>query len=126
MLCKQALAALLIGGFVWVQTNPGLAQSNYPSAPIRVIIPLAPGGAIDVMVRALGKAFLPNAVVLLRRGEQVPPDIVKIADFTRNQPGIAGKATAYVCVNYACRAPTTDITEMLNQLGVRAAAKAGT
>jgi tripartite-type tricarboxylate transporter receptor subunit TctC len=35
----------------------GLAQTSYPSAPIRVIIPLAPGGAIDVMVRALGKAF---------------------------------------------------------------------
>jgi tripartite-type tricarboxylate transporter receptor subunit TctC len=35
----------------------GFAQSSYPSQPIRVIIPLAPGGAIDVMVRALGKAF---------------------------------------------------------------------
>ena len=75
------------------------------------------------MLRALGKAFIPNAVALLRRGEQDPPDIVRIADFTRNQPGIAGKATAYVCVNYACRAPTTDINEMLNQLGGRAAAK---
>jgi tripartite-type tricarboxylate transporter receptor subunit TctC len=35
----------------------GFAQAPYPSGPIRVIIPLAPGGAIDVMVRALGKAF---------------------------------------------------------------------
>ncbi len=33
------------------------AQTSYPSAPVRVIIPLAPGGAIDVMVRALGRAF---------------------------------------------------------------------
>ena len=45
-----ACGLCLIGG-------AGLAQSNYPSAPIRVIIPLAPGGAIDVMVRAIGKAF---------------------------------------------------------------------
>src|SRR5882672_6131561 len=35
----------------------GLTQTGYPTAPIRVIIPLAPGGAIDVIVRALGKAF---------------------------------------------------------------------
>jgi tripartite-type tricarboxylate transporter receptor subunit TctC len=40
-----------------VLSAAGLAQTSYPSAPIRVIIPLAPGGAIDVMVRALGKAF---------------------------------------------------------------------
>jgi len=40
--------------FVSVAT---LAQGSYPSGPIRVIIPLAPGGAIDVMVRALGRAF---------------------------------------------------------------------
>src|SRR2546429_9479921 len=50
-----ALAACASGlGF---SGGVGLAQTNYPSAPIRVIIPLAPGGAIDVMVRALGKAF---------------------------------------------------------------------
>src|SRR5712672_2164733 len=35
----------------------GLTQTGYPSAPVRLIIPLAPGGAIDVMVRALGRAF---------------------------------------------------------------------
>jgi tripartite-type tricarboxylate transporter receptor subunit TctC len=50
--CVAAFAGALslLGGFA-------SAQTGYPSAPIRVIIPLAPGGAIDVMVRALGKAF---------------------------------------------------------------------
>jgi tripartite-type tricarboxylate transporter receptor subunit TctC len=50
------LAALVIGaGFC--AHSVAVAQTSYPSAPIRVLIPLAPGGAIDVMVRALGKAF---------------------------------------------------------------------
>jgi len=31
------------------------AQSKYPSHPVRIIVPLPPGGAIDVFVRALGK-----------------------------------------------------------------------
>ncbi len=47
------LVALLLGAWA----GPALAQAGYPNAPIRVIIPLAPGGAIDVMVRALGRAF---------------------------------------------------------------------
>ncbi len=36
---------------------PALAQGNYPSRPVRIIVPLPPGGAIDVFVRGLGKEF---------------------------------------------------------------------
>jgi len=43
------LLALLIGA------APALAQGA--GGPIKVIIPLPPGGAIDVMVRAIGRAF---------------------------------------------------------------------
>src|SRR5690348_9810091 len=32
-----------------------LAQSKYPARPIRFIVPLPPGGAIDVFVRAMGR-----------------------------------------------------------------------
>jgi tripartite-type tricarboxylate transporter receptor subunit TctC len=53
---KLRSAAALVGAFT-LFAGPSLAQTDYPSAPIRVIIPLAPGGAIDVMVRALGRAF---------------------------------------------------------------------
>ena len=53
---KLLTIATLAGGLCMIG-GAGLAQGSYPSAPIRVIIPLAPGGAIDVMVRALGKAF---------------------------------------------------------------------
>ena len=49
--------AVGVAGVLGLVADVGFAQSSYPSQPIRVIIPLAPGGAIDVMVRALGKAF---------------------------------------------------------------------
>ena len=50
------IVAALVCAFGLV-VSAALGQTGYPSGPIRVIIPLAPGGAIDVMVRALGKAF---------------------------------------------------------------------
>ena len=50
------IVAALVCAFGLV-VGAALGQTGYPSGPIRVIIPLAPGGAIDVMVRALGKAF---------------------------------------------------------------------
>src|SRR5687767_12570227 len=51
----SSVAAVFVG--LCLLSGPGVSQTSYPPAPIRVIIPLAPGGAIDVMVRALGRAF---------------------------------------------------------------------
>jgi len=53
----MGLAALAAGVLYLAAGAPGFGQASYPAAPIKVIIPLAPGGAIDVMVRALGKGF---------------------------------------------------------------------
>jgi len=47
------------------------------------------------------------------------PEIAKLAEFTKNQSSIGGKATAYVCLNYNCKLPTTDIGKMLELLNVR-------
>ncbi|MFQ5868263.1 MAG: thioredoxin domain-containing protein [Candidatus Zixiibacteriota bacterium] len=68
------------------------------------------------MLRALRRQFIPNKVVLLRSSEEELPEIVRFAEFTRYQTSIDGEATAYVCLNYNCRLPTTDIGEMLESL----------
>ncbi len=57
MQLSEVLPPVALAGALGVPAGAGLAQTSYPAAPVRVIIPLAPGGAIDVMVRALGKAF---------------------------------------------------------------------
>jgi uncharacterized protein YyaL (SSP411 family) len=68
------------------------------------------------MVKALRTRFLPNKVVLLNPGELESPEIAKLAEFTKNQSSIDGRATAYVCMNYNCKLPTTDIDKMLQLL----------
>jgi len=71
------------------------------------------------MAKALRTRFLPNKVVLLNPGERESPEIAKLAEFTKNQSSIDGRATAYVCMNYNCKLPTTDIDKMLQLLNVR-------
>jgi uncharacterized protein YyaL (SSP411 family) len=68
------------------------------------------------MVKALRTRFLPNKVVLLNPSERESPKIAQLAEFTKNQSSIGGKATAYVCLNYNCKLPTTDISKMLELL----------
>jgi tripartite-type tricarboxylate transporter receptor subunit TctC len=43
-----ALAALAFGG------SAALAQGTFPSAPVRILVPFPPGGAVDIVARTLG------------------------------------------------------------------------
>ena len=76
-------------------------------------------GDTDKMLDSIGKLFVPNKVVLFRPMSDPPPDITKLAEFTKNQIAQNGKATAYVCVNYNCNLPTSDIDKMVELLKVR-------
>jgi uncharacterized protein YyaL (SSP411 family) len=68
------------------------------------------------MLRALRAQFIPNKVVLLRPGEEATPAITRVAQFTRYQPSLHGRATAYVCRNYRCELPTNEVSQMLKLL----------
>ena len=67
------------------------------------------------MLAAFHARYLPH-VVLLHRPEGDDPPITRLAPFAREQKSRAGKATAYVCKNFACRAPTTDVAQALRNL----------
>ncbi len=68
------------------------------------------------MLAALRKPFLPNKVVLFRPEGSEEPPIVKLADFVQSQTALRGKATAYVCQNFVCRQPSTDLSKMVQAL----------
>ena len=70
------------------------------------------------MLEALRHEFLPNKVVLLRPDGEEGKQIARLAAYTRDQTSIDGKATAYVCRDYACALPTTKIDAMLASLEI--------
>ncbi len=55
-------------------------------------------------------------MVLLRpaAGEHSP--ITALAEYAKLQTSLDGKATAYVCRDFACAEPTTDVETMLGLL----------
>lgn len=66
------------------------------------------------MLKELRKRFIPNKVVVLNPANEKSPEIYKIAEYLSGQEMKDNKATAYVCMNFACNKPTNDVEEMLN------------
>ena len=54
---SRRAAALAIASVLTISAGVALAQGDYPSKPIRVMIPFAAGGALDAVGRPLGEAF---------------------------------------------------------------------
>lgn len=96
-----------------------LSALNYTLGPSFEIVVVGNSQTADTekMLKALHRAYLPNKVVVFRPAELEQPPIDNLAEFVREHKTIDNKATAYVCREYMCNMPTTDIEEMLRQLG---------
>ena len=61
------------------------------------------------MLNEVRKQFLPNKALIFRPTEKVNPEIDKFSNFIQFFDKYEGKATAFVCINKTCKAPTNDI-----------------
>ena len=76
---------------------------------VEIVIAGEPGcDDVQSISRIARTTFFPNKVLLFRPETDDIPEISKHAPFTRFQKSIDGRATAYVCQDFACRAPFTD------------------
>ena len=120
---EEQAAAISRAFAVPVQQSPaGHAQFmmafGFLENPSYEIVIVGEPGADDTgaMLNALRHNFVPNTVVLFRPAVEDSEDVASIAPFTRDLNPLHGKATAYVCTNFTCHTPTTDVNEMLSLL----------
>ena len=50
----KRLGLLLLSGLCAI-AGPAVAQDKYPSKPVRIVVPYAPGGATDITSRVFGE-----------------------------------------------------------------------
>jgi uncharacterized protein YyaL (SSP411 family) len=87
------------------------------SKPVQIVIagdPAAPD--TRAMLRAAHGAFIPHRVVLGADGGAGQAFLAEHAAFIKEMKPLDGKATAYVCQNYACQRPTDDLVTLKRQL----------
>ncbi len=76
------------------------------------------------LLAEVNRRFLPHDALLLVDGGERQKRLEKLVPFVGALTPSGGKATAYVCVNYACRLPTTQVHAFAAQLDERVAAAA--
>ncbi len=67
----------------------------------------------EQLLKALQKRFVPFDIILTA---ETGEELAKLAPFTKDYKTIDGKTTVYICENYSCRQPITDIDEAMEQL----------
>ncbi|MBI2555578.1 MAG: thioredoxin domain-containing protein, partial [Candidatus Rokubacteria bacterium] len=85
-----------------------------PVSEVALVWPQGKDGLELLLAQVFGR-YLPNRVVVgCADGEAAARAGIPLLE---SRPLVGGKATAYVCERYVCKAPTTDPEELARQLG---------
>jgi uncharacterized protein YyaL (SSP411 family) len=68
------------------------------------------------MVDELHSRFLPNKIVLFADAAEGQEFLSRHVPFFENLKSVGGKQTAYICEDYSCQLPTSDIESMMQIL----------
>ena len=91
-----------------------LSALNFSLGPTQEIVIAGNTNATDTqqMLKLIRSKFLPNTVLLLNQQKNTDSGIDKTIPFIKNLIAIEGKATAYVCENFACNRPINKLDEL--------------
>jgi len=85
----------------------------YQDKPVQIVIAGKPCAKDTVaMLKEVHSRFIPNKVVILADGGEGQRALAEHLDFVKSVSMLNGKATAYVCEDYVCKTPVTDVTTL--------------
>ena len=75
------------------------------------------------LIETIHRQFIPNRILLLADGGAAQDFLAERLDFIRTVRRIDGKATAYICEDYTCNLPTSDLAQVSKLLQKRKPAR---
>ena len=68
------------------------------------------------MLRALNQNYMPRAVRIFHSSGPDAAEVERLVAFVKEQGAVDGRATAYICENYSCKAPVTEVEQLKQTL----------
>jgi uncharacterized protein YyaL (SSP411 family) len=94
-----------------------VALGTLTSAPRQIVIAGRPDAAdTSALLQEVNRRYQPRAILILADGGPGQAFFTKKIEFFKDVHPIAGKATAYVCQNFVCQLPTSDLAVVSRQL----------
>ena len=85
------------------------ALDFWQSVPKEIVIVGDPAASdTKALVRLVHDRFIPNKVLALADGGPAQDELARVVPVLAEKTRRNGRATIYICKNYACRLPTTD------------------
>jgi uncharacterized protein YyaL (SSP411 family) len=106
-----------------LQTNPEAlpqlaAALDFKLSKPKQIIIAGEVGAADTraLLRLVNERYIPNKILMVVDGAQGQKQLAHWLPFVQGMTRQQGRATAYICENYACKLPTADPAEVARLL----------
>jgi len=95
-----------------------LAAADFAAGPTFEVVVTGDPAAADTqeMLRALHCSYLPNTVLVFKPSDDANPPIARLAPYTSTLRTVKGRATAYVCRDFACSLPTNEIPALIAEV----------
>ncbi len=81
-----------------------------------VIVGNPQAGDTKEMLRTIRTLYMPDSVLLFKNSLDPEDGIGRLAPYTEHHTPLRGQATAYVCTDFRCELPTTDIGEAVRRI----------
>jgi uncharacterized protein len=91
---------------------------DFAIGPSKEVVIVGNPGKADTqnMLRAVHQAFLPNRSLLYKPLGTAGDHLEALCGYTRSLQPVGQMATTYICEDYACQTPITDVGELRNRL----------
>jgi uncharacterized protein YyaL (SSP411 family) len=98
-----------------------MAAIDFAYSPSSEVVIAGDLKAVDTqaMIRTIQTRYAPNTLIIVNPIGTSKSDVEALIPLVQGKNALGGQATAYVCENFSCQSPTSDLEELVEMLKLK-------